>query len=246
MEFLRPNITCPSIVPLIATNTARTDKSNIHIASRNWIFLSCGRANVFARQRQLRFELPPAESYALGWLSVSSLQSSDKTEAVMIANDASSTKPIACVGFGHVDWYHYGADRCIDHLIIIIGILFPNIWTTVNPLQRLHQLIPPRRKSWGQWITSYASCCRSNLYSWKQGNRWTSPTTSSAILVIGSKNSNSWLVIFSVVVGTPTTEAHVCQSDQTNESACNSLVIDALQNTRSIILECDVQYSVIV
>jgi len=60
-----------------------------------------------------------------------------------------------------------------------------------------------------------------------------------------AKNSNSWLVIFSVVVGTPTTEAHVCQSDQTNESACNSLVIDVLQNTRSIILECTVQYSVI-
>ena len=52
----------------------------------------------------------------------------------MTANDASSNKPIACVGFGHVDRYHYGADRCIDHLIIIIGILSPNIWTIVNLL----------------------------------------------------------------------------------------------------------------
>ena len=136
-------------------------------------------------------------------------KSSDKTEAVMIANDASSNKPIACVGFGHVDRYHYGADRCIDHLIIIIGILSLNIWTIVNLLQRLHRLIPLGCISWGQGITSYASCCRSILYSWKQGSRWTSPTTSSAIFVVGCRNSNSWLVTFPVVVGTPTTEAYV-------------------------------------
>ena len=129
-------------------------------------------------------------------------QSSDKTEAVMIANDVSSNKPIACVGFGHVDRCHHGADR-------IIGILSPNIWTIVNLLQRLHRLIPLGCISWGQGITSYASCCRSILYSWKQGSRWTSPTTSSAILVIGSRNSNSWLVMLPVVVGTPTTKAHV-------------------------------------
>ena len=83
----------------------------------------------------------------------------------MIANDASSNTPIACVGFGHVDRYHYGADRCIDHLIIIIGILSPNIWTIVNLLQRLHRLIPLGGISWGQGITLYASCCRSILYS---------------------------------------------------------------------------------
>ena len=120
----------------------------------------------------------------------------------MIANDASSNKPIACVGFGHVDRCHHGADR-------IIGILSPNIWTIVNLLQRLHRLIPLVCISWGQGITSYASCCRSILYSWKRGSQWTSPTTSSAILVIGSRNSNSWLVMLPVVVGTPTTEAHV-------------------------------------
>jgi len=45
----------------------------------------------------------------------------------------------------------------------------------------------------GQGIILYASCCLFILQ--KQGSRWTSTTTPSAISVIGSRNSNGWFVI---------------------------------------------------